>query len=92
MISETHTDKFFNCGFIDIIENLFGQQMGPRSGMNTNTTLAHFGPANAAIILGNIPFLKMQLFKQSKFFHGNMTTQHHQTQVTKSNKLRKIRT
>lgn len=43
-----------NPGYLnsDIIENLFGQQRGLRNGMNTNPTLAQYGPANTAIILG----------------------------------------
>lgn len=36
----------------DIIENLFGQQRGIRNGLNTNPTLAQYGPSNTAIILG----------------------------------------
>jgi hypothetical protein len=43
-----------NPGFInsDLVENLFGQQRGIRNGLNTNPTLAQYGPANTAIILG----------------------------------------
>jgi hypothetical protein len=40
---------FFNS---DIVENLFGQQRGLRNGLNTNPTLAQYGPSNTAIILG----------------------------------------
>ena len=36
----------------DLVENLFGQQRGIRNGANTNPTLAQYGPANTAIILG----------------------------------------
>lgn len=43
-----------NPGYLnsDIVENLFGQQRGLRNGMNTNPTVAQYGPANTAIILG----------------------------------------
>jgi len=43
-----------NPGYLnsDIVENLFGQQRGVRNGLNTNPTLAQYGPSNTAIILG----------------------------------------
>lgn len=43
-----------NPGYInsDLVENLFGQQRGVRNGLNTNPTLAQYGPSNTAIILG----------------------------------------
>ncbi|XP_063444845.1 uncharacterized protein LOC134725169 [Mytilus trossulus] len=43
-----------NPGYLnsDLVENLFGQQRGIRNGANTNSTLAQYGPANTAIILG----------------------------------------
>lgn len=43
-----------NPGYLnsDIVENLFGQQRGLRNGMNTNPTVAQYGPANTAIIPG----------------------------------------
>ncbi|MES9879371.1 MAG: hypothetical protein ABW185_00625 [Sedimenticola sp.] len=43
-----------NPGFLnsDIVENLFGQHRGIRNGLNDNPTLAQYGPANTAIILG----------------------------------------
>lgn len=36
----------------DIIENHFCQQRGTVNGMNTNPTLAHYGPSNTSICLG----------------------------------------
>jgi len=43
-----------NPGYLnsDIVENLFGQQRGVRTGLNSNPTLAQYGPSNTAIILG----------------------------------------
>lgn len=43
-----------NPGYLnsDIVENLFGQQRGIRNGLNTNPTIAQYGPSNTAIILG----------------------------------------
>lgn len=43
-----------NPGYLnsDIVENLFGQQRGVRNGLNSNPTLAQYGPSNTAIILG----------------------------------------
>lgn len=37
-----------NPGYLnfDIVENLFGQQWGIRNGLNTNPTLAQYGPSN----------------------------------------------
>ena len=45
-----------NPGYLnsDIIENHFGQQRGIRHGLDTNPTLALYGPANTAIILGQL--------------------------------------
>ena len=42
---------FFNS---DGVENFFCQQRGLRNGMNTNPTLAQYGPGTNAIILGQI--------------------------------------
>jgi hypothetical protein len=36
----------------DLIENFFCQQRGIRNGLNTNPTLAQYGPSTTAIILG----------------------------------------
>jgi hypothetical protein len=42
-----------NPGFMnsDLVENFFCQQRGIRNGLNTNPTLAQYGPSNNAIIL-----------------------------------------
>lgn len=72
-----------NPGYLnsDIVENLFGQQRGLRNGMNTNPTVAQYGPANTAIILGQCTVSN----KSNKLFHSNntMPTKHHQKQVSK---------
>jgi hypothetical protein len=36
----------------DLVENYFCQQRGIRNGLNSNPTLAQYGPAQNAIILG----------------------------------------
>ena len=43
-----------NPGFLtsDLIENFFCQQIGIRNGLNTNPTVAQYGPSQTAIILG----------------------------------------
>lgn len=43
-----------NPGYLnsDLIENFFCQQRGIRNGLNTNPTLAQYGPSKTAIILG----------------------------------------
>ena len=41
--------KFFNS---DLIENFFCQQRGIRNGLNTNPTIAQYGPGINAIVLG----------------------------------------
>ena len=43
-----------NPGYLnsDLVENFFCQQRGIRNGLNTNPTLAQYGPSKTAIILG----------------------------------------
>ena len=43
-----------NPGYLnsDIVENLFEQSVVLRNGLNSNPTLAQYGPSNTAIILG----------------------------------------
>jgi len=44
-----------NPGFLnsDLVENFFDQQRGIRNGLNSNPTLAQYGPSNTTIIIGH---------------------------------------
>ena len=65
-----------NPGYInsDLVENLFGQQRGVRNGLNTNPTLAQYGPSNTAIILGQCSISnKSNSGKAASFFTATTT-------------------
>lgn len=73
----------------DIVENLFGQQRGIRNGLNTNPTLAQYGPSNTAIILGQCTVSNKSNSSNKASFFAATTPCALNTVRNKANKLKR---